>query len=281
MGKYIAGARGQCPCAVPQQDGVLVVLLGQATKISGFLMAADSCKIYSGAIRLGVETDTWDAQGRVLSRQAADHISQAEVQSAFTALAGCSEQEVPPYSAAKHEGKPLYALARKGLPVPARKKAVRIFREEAELVGPSHIRFRVTCSSGTYIRSLAHSLGRRLGCGAMLTELVREYSHPYPLSMAHSLEEVLCEPERFAQKVTGIAEALPRWPKIPLSREEAELVRQGRPLPHDPARLAGDAFAPGAKLLLLDPAGVPLALAVLADGADRWVVLRGLWNQEA
>ena len=117
----------------------------------------------------------------------------------------------------------------------------------------------------------------------MLEELVREYSHPYPLSMAHSLEEVLCEPERFAQKVTGIAEALPHWPKIPLRQEEAELVRQGRPLPHDPARLAGDAFAPGRKLLLLAPSGIPLALArtVLTDGAARWAVMRGLWNQEA
>ncbi|MDR2075759.1 MAG: tRNA pseudouridine(55) synthase TruB [Desulfovibrio sp.] len=265
----------------PMAEGVLIVLLGQATKISAFLMEKDSRKVYSGIIRLGVETDTWDAEGRILSQQAADHITRAEVDSAFAALAGLSEQEVPPYSAAKHEGKPLYALARKGVPVPVRRKTVLIFRAEAELVGPSRIRFRVTCSSGTYIRSLAHSLGKRLGCGAMLTELVREYSHPYPLSMAHSLEEVLCEPERFAQKVTGIAEALPHWPKIPLSWEEAGLVRQGRSLPHDPARLAEDACAPGGKLLLLAPSGLPLALAVLTDGAARWAVMRGLWNQEA
>jgi tRNA pseudouridine55 synthase len=267
----------------PMAEGVLVVLLGQATKLSGFLMDQDSHKVYSGAIQLGVDTDTWDAEGRVLSRQAADHITQEEVSSAFAALAGVSEQEVPPYSAAKHEGKPLYALARKGVPVPVRKKTVTIFREEAELVGPSHIRFRVTCSSGTYIRSLAHSLGKRLGCGAVLTELIREYSHPYPLSMAHSLEEVLCEPERFAQKVTGIAEALPHWPKIPLSREEEELARHGRFLAHDPARLAGIPFAPGVKLLLLAPSGAPLALArtVLMDGTARWAIMRGLWNQEA
>jgi tRNA pseudouridine55 synthase len=265
----------------PMAEGVLVVLLGQATKISAFLM--DGRKVYSGTIQLGVDTDTWDAQGRVLSRQASDHITQAEVDGAFAALTGLAEQEVPPYSAAKHQGRPLYALARRGLPVPVRKKTVTVFCEEAELVGPSLIRFRVTCSSGTYIRSLAHSLGKRLGCGATLTELVREYSHPYPLSMAHSLEEVLCEPERFAQKVTGIAEALPLWPKIPLSREEAERARQGKTLPHDPARLAGDDSAPGLKFLLLAPSGDPLALAsvVLEDGAAQWAVMRGLWNQEA
>jgi tRNA pseudouridine55 synthase len=265
----------------PMAEGVLVVLLGQATKISAFLL--DGRKVYSGTIQLGVDTDTWDAQGRVLSRQPADHITQAEVDSAFADLTGLAEQEVPPYSAAKHQGRPLYALARKGLPVPVRKKTVTIFREEAELVGLARVRFRVTCSSGTYIRSLAHSLGKRLGCGAMLTELIREYSHPYPLSMAHSLEEVLCEPERFAQKVTGLAGALPLWPKIPLNREEAGWARQGRTLPHDPARPAEADCLPGARSILLAPSGEPLALAslVLEGGLARWAVMRGLWNQEA
>ncbi|MDR2161364.1 MAG: tRNA pseudouridine(55) synthase TruB [Desulfovibrio sp.] len=266
----------------PMAEGVLVVLLGQATKLSAFLMDADSRKVYSGSILLGVTTDTWDAEGRVLSRSPAEHITRAELDGAFASLRGVTEQDVPAFSAAKHEGRPLYALARKGVPVPVKKKTVTVFSVEAELVGPAHIRFRVVCTSGTYIRSLAHSLGNRLGCGAVLTELVREYSHPYPLSAAHSLEEVLREPEGFALKVTGMAGALPHWPRVPLGPEEAGLARQGRPLAHDPARLAEEYSAPGNRLLLLAPAGDPLALAriVHKDGALWWTVTRGLWNQE-
>ena len=151
------------------------------------------------------------------------------------------------------------------------------------MVGPSRIRFRVECSSGTYIRSLAHSLGNRLGCGGMLEELVREYSHPFALDAAHSLEAVLREPEGFFHKVAGIAQALPGWPRLSLTEGELAAVRNGRALEYEPGRMAGLAFAPDIKAILLAPSGEPLALAQTAHlgGKPVWTLLRGLWNQES
>ncbi|MDR2605052.1 MAG: tRNA pseudouridine(55) synthase TruB, partial [Desulfovibrio sp.] len=154
----------------PMAEGVLPVLLGQATKIFGPLLEAGE-KIYSGIILLGVVTDTWDAEGSVVERHPVKDVDDARIKSECAALVGSYEQEVPAYSAAKYHGKPLYALARKGIETPAGTKPISVYRCRAELVGPERISFRVTCGSGTYIRSLAHSLGKRLGCGGTLERL--------------------------------------------------------------------------------------------------------------
>ncbi len=266
----------------PMAGGVLLVLLGQATKISGYLMGEDSHKVYSGVIRLGLVTDTWDAEGAILEENPVPALTDADAREAVREFLGTFEQEVPAYSAAKHQGKPLYKLARKGSPLPVKKKTVTVSRCEAELVGPERIWFRVTCSSGTYVRSLAHSLGTRLGCGAHLMELTREYSRPFALSQAHSLEEVLGEPEGFARKVHSIAEALPDWPKLSVTGDEAARVRSGGRLDYDPERMANLPCTPGFKVLMLDPAGTPLALAetAVSGGREVWALVRGLWNQE-
>jgi tRNA pseudouridine55 synthase len=265
----------------PMATGVLLILLGQATKLSGHLMD-DGDKIYSGVIRLGVVTDTWDAEGEVLERNPVTGVDAARVREAMTALTGEYEQQVPAYSAAKHRGTPLYALARKGAEVPVKTKMVRISRGEAELVGPERIRFRVACGSGTYIRSLAHSLGKRLGCGGMLEELTREYSHPFDLASAHDFATVLGDPEGFPARVRGIAEALPAWPRVPLDSGKAALARQGGQLPWASTPLPGHSFAPGIRALLLTPAGEALALAeTVLGGKDKqdqvWGIVRGLW----
>ena len=143
-----------------------------------------------------------------------------------------------------------------------------------------HVRFRVACSSGTYIRSLAHSLGMRLGCGAVLTELTREYSHPFGLDAACSLDALRAEPERLFEWVLPVTRALPRWPLIELTPAEAAKARNGAPLPHDAQRMANVPFQPGAHALLQDPDKNPLALAqaCFSDGAPVWGVLRGLWH---
>ena len=144
----------------------------------------------------------------------------------------------------------------------------------------SHVRFRVACSSGAYIRSLAHSLGMRLGCGAVLTELTREYSHPFGLDAACSLDALRAEPERLFDWVLPVARALPHWPLIALSAEEAARTRNGAHLPHDARRMADVSFQPGVHALLQDPDKEPLALAeaCFVDGLPVWSVLRGLWQ---
>lgn len=168
----------------PMATGVLLVLLGHATKISGHLMAGGE-KVYRGTLRLGQSTDTWDAEGEVVAEAPWEDVAEDAVAAAVSGWVGRSEQCVPPYSAAKHEGKPLYRLARAGKTIPVKTKMIDITRAEVLRMALPDVTFRVVCGSGTYIRSLAHSLGMRLGCGAVLTELIREYSHPFGLDGEH------------------------------------------------------------------------------------------------
>lgn len=255
----------------PMASGVLLVLLGQGTKLSGHLMGGGE-KIYAGTARLGQTTDTWDAEGNIVAEADASFVTPAMLEEAVSAFVGVTEQEVPPYSAAKHEGKPLYALARKGKDVPVKTKAVHVSHAAIEWVDPPCFRFRVTCGSGTYIRSLAHSLGIRLQCGATLTELTREYSHPFGLDQAQDLDEVLATPETFASRVISIANALPSWQRIVLSENEAAHVRNGIALPF---RGRDENAA-----ILEEPCGTALALAKRAErnGKPVWMIERGLWS---
>ena len=263
----------------PMAGGVLLVLLGHATKISNYLME-DGGKVYSGRLLLGRTTDTWDAEGRVLEEKAWEQVTEQAALEAVHAWRGRSVQPVPPFSAAKHQGRPLYKLARAGMLTPLKVKDIEISHAEVLDMRLPHVSFRVACSSGAYIRSLAHSLGMRLGCGAVLTELTREYSHPFGLDAACSLDALHAEPERLFEWVLPVTRALPRWPLIELSAEEAARTRHGASLPHDARRMADVPFQPGTHALLQDPEKKPLALAqaCLTDGVPVWNVLRGLWH---
>ena len=268
-------------------QGVLLVLLGHATKISGYLMAG-GVKVYQGTVRLGRTTDTWDADGTVVSEAPWDHVTAEAVADVVAAWEGRSEQPVPPYSAAKHQGQPLYKLSREGKETPLKVKTIEISRAEVLRVDLPHVTFRVVCSSGTYIRSLAHSLGTRLGCGAVLTELIREYSHPFGLDRACPLDTLLAEPERLPERVIPVTAALPGWPTIAVSPEEEADTKNGRVLVWTEARRARSRAqggtdipcAPGGNAVLLSPDGQPLALVEAAADGPRpaWKVLRGLWN---
>lgn len=264
----------------PMATGVLLVLLGHATKISGHLMAGGE-KAYVGTLLLGRTTDTWDAEGEVVAEAPWEHVTENDVAALVTGWIGRSEQAVPPYSAAKHEGQPLYRLSRAGKATPAKTKLIEISRAEVLKMDLPRVTFRVVCSSGTYIRSLAHSLGTRLGCGAVLTELIREYSHPFGLDRATPLDVILAEPERLPERVLPVTAALPHWPTRTLTPKETAEVRNGRPLARDPAPSA-EFFPDGrsGKAVLLAPDGTPLALAEAGENPSGpvWTVLRGLWS---
>ncbi len=267
----------------PMATGVLLVLLGHATKLSGYLMEG-GVKTYGGTLRLGVTTDTWDAEGSIVAETALDENALAPgsaleqaARREVAAWLDVTEQPVPPYSAAKHQGQPLYKLARAGMDVPAKVKRIHVSHADVQWVNMPDVRFRVTCSSGSYIRSLAHSLGIRLGCGAMLTELTREYSHPFGLDVAHTLDEVLAEPERLPEWVMPISAALPGWKNISIGKTQEANLRNGIPVPHLPE--FGD-FRPGERALILAQDGLPLALAEARMDRERpvWAVLRGLFT---
>jgi tRNA pseudouridine55 synthase len=172
----------------PLATGVLLLCLGQATRVAEYLMNSD--KTYQARIRLGVSTDTYDAEGRVTGQSEAGSIRRAQVEQEFSRMVGTLEQIPPMYSAAKHQGRPLYQLARRGVTIPRQPREVKIMR--LELVGwaPPDLQIEIECSKGTYVRSLAHDLGQRLGCGAHLAGLVRIASGRFHIGQANTLEHV-------------------------------------------------------------------------------------------
>lgn len=252
----------------PMASGVLPVLLGHATKLSGWLMRGGR-KVYSGVIRLGIETDTWDMEGRVLAENPVDRVQQKAVEEAIGQWTQIAEQEAPAFSALKHNGQPLYKLARKGRETPVKIRKVSIFEAGMLDFNMPFVRFRVACGSGTYIRSLAHSLGKRLGCGAALAELTREYSHPFGLAQATSLNAIR-EGLRPCH-VLPLTSALPAWPHVSLNADQSRDARNGRPI-------AAQAGAHGYAFLC--EGDMPLAIARY-DSGDRpqWVIERGLWDR--
>ncbi|MBD5418056.1 MAG: tRNA pseudouridine(55) synthase TruB [Desulfovibrio sp.] len=261
----------------PLASGVLLILLGQATKLSSFLMEGGG-KVYRGCLRLGQTTDTWDSQGEVMAEAPWQHVAPEDVARDIASWTALTEQPVPPYSAAKHEGQPLYRLARRGRTAPAKTKAVKISQAAALEVSLPFVRFRVACGSGTYVRSLAHSLGMRLGCGAVLTELTREYSHPFGLGEATGLDALVADPALLAARVRPLADALPAWPRLLLTREQERRVRNGMALPVS-AVDSGDAARDAGHALLCAADGTALALArrEMTPLGDAWAVARGLW----
>lgn len=263
----------------PMAQGVLIVLLGQGTKLSGHLMNSGE-KVYSGTLKLGETTDTWDAEGEVVATAPYEHITVQDVEREILAWSQITEQEVPAYSAAKHKGQSLYKLAREGKETPVKRKQIEISQAEVLAVDLPQARFRVRCSTGTYIRSLAHSLGIRLGCGAVLTELIREFSHPFTLDEAYDLDQLLDEPESFSQRVVPLEKGLPHWPKLVLEGKLAAAVKNGNAIPYDPEYIANMPFSLGINAMLLDADGTPLALAEtkIIQSRPVWGIVRGLWR---
>ncbi len=258
----------------PLAHGVLLVLLGQGTKLAPYLTAGP--KVYQGWLRLGLETDTWDIQGQVVAEYSWAHISPEAVKQEIESWTDLHTQPVPDYSAAKHQGQPLYKLKRQGKEVPQKTKAVTIDQAQVLDLSLPQVCFRVTCSAGTFIRSLAHSLGQRLGCGAVLTDLQRAACLPFSLKQAYALQDILQAPAELASRVLPITQALPHWPKICLNPDQARQVMQGRRLKMQ--ETPGHADHPGQTLALMlteDEEPVALVQATESKQGQFWEILRG------
>ncbi|BBD07922.1 tRNA pseudouridine(55) synthase TruB [Desulfovibrio ferrophilus] len=268
------GKIGHAGTLDPMATGVLLVLLGHGTKLAPYL--TEGRKTYWGELELGTVTDSYDRQGKIVEQKPFDHLPPEDVRKDVLSWMELSTQEVPPVSAAKHQGKPLYELARTGQEVPVKVKDIEIFHAEVLEMDLPRVRFRTTVSAGTYVRSLVHSLGIRLGCGAMLTALTREHCHPFGLDQAHDLETVLDESERFPERVISLVDALPHWPKVVVTADQAAQVQNGTWLPVTDTTLAG---VPGDKAMIIDSGNTPLALveAKEKEGSVSWSILRGLW----
>ena len=172
----------------PQATGLLIVCTGRKTReVDSF---AGLEKEYVGTLELGVETPSYDSETDVIARKAFSHISKVEVERLARAMEGTQAQEPPMYSAVKYGGKPLYKYARKGRTVERQARTVEVKRFEIVSVELPLVDFRVVCSKGTYIRSLAHDLGQKLGCGATLRSLRRTRIGSMTVEQAQSFEQL-------------------------------------------------------------------------------------------
>jgi tRNA pseudouridine55 synthase len=211
----------------PMATGVLPLVLGRFTRLAQFYNEAD--KRYEGTIRFGWATDTYDAEGQPSSAKQSPNLSLQQVADAAAEFIGGISQYPPPFSAKKIAGIPAHRLARKGQPVELKSKQVEIKALEFYDCDGQTIGFRAWVSSGTYLRSLAHDLGKKLGYGGHLAALKRTAVREFTIDEAHSLEQL-----ENAQATNTLDELflhprliLPEFPAVVASPESAARIRHG------------------------------------------------------
>jgi len=172
----------------PMATGVLPLLMGKYTRLAQYFSAAE--KSYSGTIRFGFATDTYDAEGTAAGPDLKPTLTLDVVKAASARFQGEMEQMPPPFSAKKIDGKPAYKLAREGKPVELKAARIRILNFEIVRVESAEAEFAMTVSAGGYVRSVAHEMGQSLGCGAHLSQLHRTQAGVFTIEEAHTLEEL-------------------------------------------------------------------------------------------
>jgi tRNA pseudouridine55 synthase len=216
----------------PLADGLLPICFGAATKVSAFLLDAD--KHYLVRVKLGVTTATADAEGEVLETKPVDGISESDIQRVVAEFAGDIEQIPPMYSALKHKGERLYKLARDGIEVEREPRQVTIHNITMQGYSEPEFDLDVHCSKGTYIRTLAEDIGKKLGCGAHVTALRRTGVGPYGADSMVTMEQIqqLAE-EGFSaldELLLPIDSALAAWPEVKLTADGTFYLKQGQPV---------------------------------------------------
>lgn len=249
----------------PMATGVLPVCVGEATKLAPFLLDAD--KAYEAVMKLGVHTDTLDAEGQVLHTRAVPRLSAGEIEATLARFVGPQHQVPPMYAALKHQGKPLYAYAREGQEIERQPRALTIFELVLQRFEPPDVvGFSVRCSKGTYVRVLASDLGNALGTCAHLVGLRRTLSGPFSLAQAMTLAELEARAEASESlPIVSLAEALRHHPQVALTAVLVDRVTKGQKLPWsevDPEGALGHGH-----VALLRPDGSLVAVASRAvDG---------------
>ncbi len=211
----------------PFATGVLVCCINRATKLARFFLHGN--KKYQAVIQLGVETDTQDSTGTVMSTCDAVEFSDTTIRSVLKRFKGTFEQLPPVYSALKFKGIPLYKLARSGKPVQKPARRVSIFHIEILEIDLPLIRFIVSCSAGTYIRTLCADIGASLGCGGHLKELRRIERSGFSISEAVTLSELeeLALSEKLSDRLTSMPSALQDLPEYIADKALAEKIMHG------------------------------------------------------
>ncbi len=180
---------GHCGTLDPNATGMLILVLGKATKLSERLMSDD--KVYEGTICFGQSTDSYDAEGAVIESKPVPDLTLEKLNELAAGYVGDQMQTPPMVSAVKKDGVPLYKLARKGVEVQREPKLIHIYSFKISDYNDSEAAFRLACTKGTYVRSIAHEMGQQIGCGAFLKTLRRTESGKFKVEQAYQMDELL------------------------------------------------------------------------------------------
>jgi len=235
-----SGARkvGHAGTLDPAATGVLLVCLGQAVRVSQYLMELP--KLYRARVVLGIATDTYDTEGQPVFAGDFKDIREDRLRAALGRFVGSIQQVPPSFSAVKVGGQAAYRLARRGRRLALKPRPARIDRIELLRFEPPLVELEVECGKGTYIRSLAHDLGQHLGCGAHLGGLTRTRVGPFSLDSALTVAELqqALHDGTWQELLIPIGCGLDHLPAVTLCCEEERAVRHGRPLAADAVDLA-------------------------------------------
>ena len=228
---YEANKAGHAGSLDPLATGVLPVCLGEATKVSQFLLDSDKC--YRARIKLGIRTDTGDSEGSIIERNAGISVSRKAIERALTKFKGEIEQVPPMHSAIKMNGVPLYKLARKGIVVEREPRLVTLYQVCLVEFVNSELELEISCSKGTYIRTIADDLGQELGCGAHVIELRRTQAGVFTEKDSISAEELALEKEnrgldKIDQFLIPMDRAIQDLPEVNLPSITASHVKNGQ-----------------------------------------------------
>ena len=228
---YRAAKAGHTGSLDPLAEGVLPLCFGQATKIAGLLL--DSDKTYRAVLALGARTSTGDREGEVVETRPLPVLEPAEVERVRLEFTGALEQVPPMYSALKQGGQALYALARRGIEVERAPRSIRIVALTIEPIDATRLALTVTCSKGTYVRTLGEDLARALGTCGHLEALRRTEVGAFAGQVAYPLEElerIRGDEAVLDVKLLPVDAALGRYPRLTLEADEARRFLQGQPL---------------------------------------------------
>ncbi len=266
--RRLAGTRrvGHAGTLDMMAEGLLLVLIGPATRISQFLIGLP--KEYAGRMTLGAVSSTYDAEGKIMAQpHGAPLPSEADpIREAMRAQIGWRVQLPPPFSAVKVRGRKLYEYARAGEEAPPKPRRVLIERFELVDYHPPLVSFRARVGSGTYIRSMVHDLGAQLGCGAFLSALRRERVGGFSREAAAPLDQLSREPSLVRDRLLTVADALAHLPKITVGPELEPAILHGRAFTRRQILACETLPGPGETFLVLNAEGRALAI-VRSSGA--------------
>ena len=211
----------------PFATGVLIVCINQATKLARFWLS--STKTYLAELCLGIETDTQDSTGNVISTTDAADIPEHTVRADISSFSGTMDQMPPIYSALKHQGVPLYRLARKGIPIQKPARQIQIYGLDIQEIALPIVRFKVSCSAGTYVRTMCADMGKAIGCGGHLKHLRRIASSGFTLADTVTLTELeeLARAGDIGRHLTGMAAALPDMASFQADKALTDKIKYG------------------------------------------------------